>query len=329
MRRDLWVGALGSILFSASFGLLAYLAFGWVQGHRPLYEDLYGPVVFVATPILHGMAIGVLTQLWAPQPWRVTAKATWISVGVLLVLVLVTAMEGIVCVLMATPLVLPLMFAGTWLGWRARQGSRWAGTSLPTVGVLALTIGGGSILPSPGANGEVTTTWWVGAPPQRVWPSVLSIETLPEPDWWLFRLGVAYPVRTRTEPDGRRMCLLSTGAMPEIVTAREEGRRLEFRVLSTPPSMRELNPFGEVHAPHLARAFRSHTGGFLLKPERGGTRIVARSAYSLRMGPAWYWKLWSDAIVRHVHGRVIAEIEKRAMRPEGEDGMPAASLRKH
>ncbi len=310
MRRDVWVGALGSILSSIGIGLMLAFASrtemrGWGRG------DWYGPALFVAIPILHGMAAGILSQCWEPRPWGVAAKAAWLSVGLMTLGFLVSAAEGIVCLLMAAPLVLPLIFLGAWLGWRARQGSGVARVSFPAVGVVALAVGGGTILPAPESGGEVRTSWWVDAPPSRVWPLVLGLDSIPEPDWWLFRLGVAHPLRTWTREDGTRMCELSTGSMPEIVIAREEGRRLTFRVLATPPSIRETNPFGEVHAPHLRTTYRCREGEFVLTPERGGTRLDTRSTYGLRMGPAWYWRLWSAMIVRHTHERVVREISRR------------------
>lgn len=307
MRANLWVGAIGSLGFTATLCALASWA---VRGAGPVGQ--YGLALFVAMPILHGMVAGLLAQWDGPKPWSVAAGAAWISLAGGWIGLLLFGLEGMVCIVMAIPLIVPLVFLGAWAGWRIRQPGGTARLSLPTVGMLLLAVQGGPIVPTPEASGEVVSVWHVAAPPERVWPHVLRLSSLPEPDWWLFRLGVAYPTQTETRADGQRTCTLSTGAMPEIVTARVEGKRLAFRVLSTPPTMKEWNPFYEVRPAHLTTTYRSRDGELRLYPERSGTRIVARSTYGLRMAPFGYWRLWSDAIVWHVHERVIREIARRA-----------------
>ncbi len=275
----------------------------------------YGWAMFVGLPILQGMAAALVAQIGGPYPWGWSGWTATFSLLLSAVGVMVFAMEGIVCLIMATPLILPLVLLGAWLGWVWTGGERAPSVRLhlPMVAALSVAVGGGAISPAPESTGEVTTVWHVDAPPVRVWPYVLNLDSLPRPEWWLFRMGVAYPLRTKTHPDGSRECLLSTGPMPEIVTAREPERRLAFRVLKTPPSMNETNPFGEVRAAHLATTYVGREGEFILSAEGAGTRIVARSGYGLRMAPFWYWRLWSDAIVRHVQERVVREIGKRAV----------------
>ncbi|RYG22192.1 hypothetical protein EON82_17565 [bacterium] len=276
---------------------------------------LVGAAVGVGgTALYKGAVAAFVAQMKGPRTWTACGGSAMFSVLLSGMALLVFAMEGLVCLPMAAPLIVGLALLGSWLGWLAGGGKTQSGAqlALPSIGVLALAVGGGSILPAPDSSGEVTTVWHLFAPPERLWPHVLALPSLPEPDWWLFRLGVAYPLRSETKPDGARTCDLSTGPMPEIVTRRDEYRRLAFRVIKTPPSMRELNPFGKVHASHLTSVYRGKEGEFLLSPEGSGTLLIARSSYGLRMGPFWYWRLWPDSIVSHVHERVVQEIERRS-----------------
>ena len=304
----MWVGAVASMVPVGLFALFAYT--GWQSREA----ESYGIGYFVATPILQGVGAGVFSQYRDRQEWSVAARANWLGLLLLGLTFLVFCIEGIVCLLMATPLIIPLSFLGAYMGWSARQWTPTARLSGPTIGALVLMVAGGPLGRAPESRGEITTVWHVASPPERVWPSVLRLDAMPKPDWWLFRLGVAYPVRTLTHSDGRRECVLSTGAMPERVIDRVTNRHLAFRVLATPPSMQELNPFGEVRAPHLTTTYVGGEGEFTLTPEGEGTRIVARSTYGLRMAPFAYWRFWSDAIVAHVHERVVREIRIRAER---------------
>lgn len=294
------------------FGALAGAAVGgggalfYAQG----LQD-YGSAMFLGVPVTQGLVAGYVTQWYGGRTWSACAGATMISCVMTSIAFLFLGAEGLLCLLMAAPLVIGLGLIGATVGWAAgqRRNDNGARMALVPLGALAVTFGGGPMVGAPEASGEVTTVWHLSAPPERVWPHVLNIPNMSEPDWWLFRAGVAHPIRTETLPDGRRTCFLSTGPMPEVVIAREENRRLTFRVLKTPAAMKELNPFREVHAPHLETVYRSKEGEFRLYPEGTGTRLVARSTYGLRMGPAWYWQLWSDAIVRHVHQRVVRSLD--------------------
>lgn len=115
----------------------------------------------------------------------------------------------------------------------------------------------------------------------------------------------------------RRLCRLSTGDMPEVIEEVRANRYLRFRVLKTPASMRELNPFGEVNSPHLHGYYTSKKGEFRLTPLPGGrTLLEGSSRYECRIYPAIYWNLWTDTIVDRVHLSVMQEIRRRAERPE-------------
>jgi hypothetical protein len=89
----------------------------------------------------------------------------------------------------------------------------------------------------------------------------------------------------------------------------EEGRRLAFDVLETPPSMREWTFYKEVLPTHLEGYFTVVRGEFEMRDLPGGrTRLIGRSWYRTRIGPVTYWGWWCDAIVRAAHRRVFAHV---------------------
>jgi hypothetical protein len=148
-----------------------------------------------------------------------------------------------------------------------------------------------------------------------VWPIVLAFPPLKEPDDWMFRAGIAYPMRA--EIDGRgpgavRRCVFSTGTFVEPIEVWEEPTRLGFRVTESPPPMKEWNPW-DVHPPHLDGYLVSRQGEFLLErlPD-GRTRLVGSTWYTNRMWPTAYWYLWSDAIIHRIHERVLCHIRDLA-----------------
>ena len=69
----------------------------------------------------------------------------------------------------------------------------------------------------------VTTAVDVDAPPDVVWQNVVTFSDIPAPDDWVFKLGVAYPLRARiagSGPGAVRYCEFSTGPFVELVGVR-------------------------------------------------------------------------------------------------------------
>lgn len=240
-----------------------------------------------------------------------------LTFAVLLTVLMFTRIEGLVCFVMAFPLVFPLYWAGYFGTRRAldswRDRGRTAMVSLVPLLSLA-TLAAARDVPVAEVRTQ-TTTIEIDAPPERIWPYLFRMDAIPPPGSPLFRAGVAHPLRiasSGTEVGSLRRCVLSTGTMPETITVSEPARRMRFRVLETPPAMRELNPFGPVNAAHLRGYFTVGTGEFRLIPlGNGRTRLVGTSTYSLEIYPAAYWTLWSDHIVNGVHLAVMGEMKRR------------------
>jgi hypothetical protein len=158
----------------------------------------------------------------------------------------------------------------------------------------------------------VNTSIDIDAPPGRVWAGVVAFSEIPPPREWLFRAGIAYPVRAVIEGEGPgalRHCVFSTGEFVEPIEVWDEPRVLEFSVRSNPAPMREWTPYSRIDAPHLEGYFVAERGRFLLTPLPGGrTRLLGSTWYRNAMWPMAYWRLWSDAIVHRIHLRVLGHI---------------------
>jgi hypothetical protein len=73
--------------------------------------------------------------------------------------------------------------------------------------------------------------------------------------------------------------------------------------------MREWSPYGEVSPKHLRGYMVSKEGQFRLIPlGPNRTRVEGTSWYQHGLWPAPYWRLWSDAIVRRIHMRVLENV---------------------
>ena len=235
-------------------------------------------------------------------------------------LLLALAIEGFICLWMAWPLMAALGAMGGAVGYIIQR-SRERPLPAPAVlGALALFLpvlmGAERLGGPPAPLFAVRSAVEVDAPPSAVWARVVSFGELPEPDEWLFHLGVAYPRWAVLEGRGVgavRHCVFSTGSFVEPITVWDEPRRLAFGVTAQPAPMEEWTPYRSVKPPHLEGYFVSERGEFLLTPLPGGrTRLEGTTWYRHHMWPAGYWQLWSDAVIHRIHLRVLRHIKRLA-----------------
>jgi uncharacterized membrane protein YhaH (DUF805 family) len=315
-----WPRALAAILIPMPFAaLVVYLG-------THVFQE-YGWSVFIVLPFVLPMISVVIYGYHAPRTRTqcLILGLAWVAVAALMMLVF--AFEGAICILMLLPLILPIVMLGVMVGYFLVGGDRSGpARKLGRVVVVLLaalpTMVGAEHATAPAPPlFAVRTTLDVDAPPARVWRHVISFSDLPPPRDPLFLAGIAYPVRARIEGRGVgavRRCEFSTGAFVEPIEVWDEPRLLRFGVTSNPPPMREWNPFFEIHPPHLDGFLVSRRGEFRLTalPD-GRTRLEGTTWYHHGLWPAGSWRLWSDAILHRIHGRVLRHVKSLAEQDAG------------
>ncbi len=301
-----------------SFGLTKLVEHGQLPLGLKSVGGYFGLATFMAFPFAIGVSGGAVIRR-AGGTFGQAVGAAMTLVGAVILVLCACAMEGIICVVMAAPIGAALAFFGVVAGYflarsKAADGTLQSAAWLSIIAIVALEGW------NPPAPLEATTSSEViiNAPAARVWAELHDIRDLAAAgDNLLFQFGVAHPMGTVTDGEGvgaARLCKLSTGDMPEIVTVWKPGQELRFKVLSTPPSMRELGFFGKtIDTTHIHSAYTSLEGGFKLTtlPD-GRTRLIGESHYLLNIAPASYWNLWTEKIVHMVQRRVLEHVKTRA-----------------
>src|SRR2546427_3511507 len=164
---------------------------------------------------------------------------------------------------MAFPIAVLLALPGAFLG----RAVALRGAGPPARAGLAALLAPLVVLGSPrqtAPSHEVVTAVDIDAPPAVVWRHVVTFPDLPPPHEWLFRAGVAAPLRARIEGTGvgaTRYCDFTTGSFVEPITVWEENRRLGFDITAQAPPMREWSPYRRGDPPPLARDLPAAPGG--------------------------------------------------------------------
>ncbi len=306
---------IGSIAGTVITGVLITAAW-YFQGMKKDFAGTYGTGIFLVSPILCGFIAGAISNWNESRPTSTIWLSSLVQFFLTCTSLLIFAIEGVVCIVMASPLIYPMFALGTWLGQSAmnfKRGSRKLFvTALPVI--VGVGVGANAMDPLAATKTE-STTYIVNAAPDKIWPLLFELQNLPEPDQWIFRTGIAFTKGTHASGQvvgASRQCILTTGTMNETITALEVNHYMRFDVHNTPPSIKESNPFYDIHPRHETGSFKVHWGEFRLEPLPGGrTKFTGTSTYSYNIFPAWYWGLITDTVAEQIHVRMMGEVKRR------------------
>ena len=216
--------------------------------------------------------------------------------------------EGVVCLVIASPLLYVFLLTGLLLGrlWFRSNDSKLRLTIFPLLALLTL----GESLYHSQKQAVVTDEILIHATPDKVWPHVLAFSEIPDPpDYWIFRIGLPYPTQTTNGGNfvgADRQCMFSDGiVIKERVAEFVPQQKLTFDIIEQPTH------------PEAYGHITLHRGQFVLRDNRDGTTTLFGSSwYTLHVRPQWYFDLWTRDMTRAVHMRVLNDVRRLAEQKE-------------
>ena len=322
--ENFWDNVIGKILPRGAFGsaLLAIVATAalavaatWLG--TVLFQN-YGWSIFVGTPFCMGFLSTLIDSFREERSLSRCVAVANATVSLVALALLLFAIEGVICLLMAAPLAFGIATIGGMLGY-AVQNTFWWRDATPrvfcsTILLVPLAMSIEHAVPPTLPLLEVKSSVVVNAPPEMVWRNVVSFSDLPPPREFIFKFGVAYPIRAEIRGSGVgaiRHCNFSTGPFVEPIEVWDEPRLLKFSVTQNPEPMQEWSPYHDIHPAHLNGYLESRAGQFRLVPLEGGrTLLEGTTWYHHHLWPADYWQLWSDQIIHTIHRRVLNHVKE-------------------
>jgi len=303
---------------SSQFGIAAGAVAGvlmiavGVMGFRT-----YGGSVFFGVPFMTGLISGMVANRIVGRSLTETIVLGQVALLLIGGILLLMALEGGICIMLAFPIAFPIAIMGSVVGRLLAHRDRPPSLNHVTVLLLTVSLGAGIEAAMPNVPiRTVLTSVEIDAPASRVWEQVVSFREIERAPSWYFRTGLAYPLRARLEGTGVgavRHCEFTTGAFVEPITVWDAPRVLAFDVQSQPPPLREWSPYAHVYAPHLDGFFRTTHGEFrLIQLAPNRTRLEGRTWYSLQMQPSAYWQVIADTILHAIHRRVLDHVKAHA-----------------
>jgi len=277
----------------------------------------YGWSLFLGIPFMQGLAVSLLYGYYKERKLGECIGVAFTSSMFLGLMLLIGAVEGVLCLAMAAPIVIPPALLGALLGYFIQKRTKHAAPA--TILLLALLPLAGWVEKRGHKEAPltpVTTSVIIDRPRQEVWNQLVTFNDLKPPEEMIFKAGVAYPVRAVIEGKGVgsiRRCQFSTGDFVEPITVWDEPNLLRFSVEKMPPPLVELSIYDDLKLPHLENYFVSERGQFKLAAiNKRQTMLEGTTWYRHKIWPRAYWKLWSDYILHRIHLRVLNHIKLKA-----------------
>ena len=294
LLRAIPKGAATAFLFGVTVSCLV----GFFSVLVTRVSGVFGVGIFIGSPfamgLIGGFCAGVRHEAF---PWVRTVLAGLVPLAVALVLLLAFGVEGVACVLMAAPILVPLNVLGATAAWAiTRPEKRFPAAAnvfaLPVL--LLLTLGSPR---APDAT-QVTSETTVAAPPEQVWKALLTPGIIDAPVDSIFAIA-PMPLATGGEGAGKRDLRFTVGTFAHVVTTLQDGRSLLFRVEQQPAN---LDRYVAIHESEVT----------LVPLADGSTTVVTTTRYDVMVHPAAYWSAWTNAFIGASQARVLEHVRRTA-----------------
>jgi len=230
-------------------------------------------------------------------------------------LLIAIGLEGAICVLMAYPfLVLPMTFSyiiGLIIGNADKNIKRNALIFLVIINPSTY-IYDSYIEP---IKEEITSELIINASKKDIWNNLSTEIAFTNKPNLLFQKGVSYPKSIKLKETKNRLsysCITNNDTINLEITAFKNEDYVSFKPKQQTIPMQELTPYKSINAKHLHHYFFVHYGKIKLESiNPSSTKMIAKTSYSYKIAPKWYWKLWSNYIIDEMQMHVLNSIKNK------------------
>jgi hypothetical protein len=294
-----------SLLKGAGVGTLTGVCFGlggFFLSGVPTTQGM-GMVMFWLTPTLAGFAIALVT----PKP-NITLAAMLLSALVSLVMLVAIGKEGLLCAVLAFPLLAAGIALGAVCGNLFRKYVTGVRDQSMTM-MLFFLAAPAFILAGHRAEYRelgvprkeiVTNSVSIAASPDEIWPRILSIDSIAVPKPLLMYIGLPIPVRCQLVGSGvgaKRTCYFEKGSIEETITEWSPPNAMGLIIDRTNMPGRHWLGFENAR--------------YELRREGSSTRLIRTTSIVSHLHPIWYWRYFERLGVASEHEYILNDVARQ------------------
>jgi len=286
-RANLWLGVVAGGGTAIASGLGGFMLINDNTGSM-------GAVLFLLLPFLTGFATALVARRR-----NVVIASLIIGVSFCSAILLITKMEGWVCVLMSAPLLAFGMTIGALIGVLVRRNvidksSQPRVLNLLVLLILPLFLMGANSLEEPARRTTRAETFTsvlvVDASPEDVWKQIKTMDRVNAHKGFLMRIGLPVPVSCKVDKEavgGKRTCYFESGYIEERITEWNPPHSMKLDITSWDVPGRPWLDFKDA--------------SYEIHEANGQTVMTRTSTIVSRLLPAWYWRRFEKIGVETEH----------------------------
>jgi hypothetical protein len=297
-----WESRLLGVAVGAATGIvIGLLAFAFLGSQQ---HPAMGLALFALVPLGAGFSVTLVTR-----SSNSAIAASLLAVLTSLVVLIATGREGVLCAILAFPIILTSLLIGVAIGLLARMLISNRGKSPTTTGMLlllapALVLAGGKLekpILAVARIEVVQSAIEVNDSPERVWKNILTIDNIQAGKPFLMHIGLPVPQKCVLQGEGvgaKRTCYFDSGYIEETITAWNPPSEMKLTIDRTQMPGRHWLGF--------------ESAEYTLEPKGRTTVLTRRTTISSYLHPAWYWRRFERWGVESEHDYILHDVANKA-----------------
>src|SRR6478672_17186 len=181
-----------------------------------IYEiGQYGIFIFFLVPFFIGFASPIIYGYKHQITFKEARNIGFLSLAFYSLALLIFAIEGLICIMMAFPLGILFTWVGSIFGHMFINNQKPSAPSALLILIIAFPAFSFLEKDSTPELTSVVTSIEIKASPETVWKNVIEFPTLKKPTELIFKTGIAYPIDAKIDGKGVgaiRHCNFTTGS---------------------------------------------------------------------------------------------------------------------
>jgi hypothetical protein len=273
----------------------------------------YGPALFLTVPFSIGILTALLKSLGRKNRMRELLFITLIPILILVLVFLIIDKEGLICILMAAPIIIGPLIIGLAVGYTI-QNYYWSKyVAMIFIFMLNSSMYMYETKHSAFETEIVTTTIIIHATKEKVWNELTQPFEFGQADNFFLEHGVSYPMSMELKNNNgcnSLFCQYSNGNISGKVDSLIPNQLMRFSFSDAPVSMKETSLYSDVEPKHIRGKVLIDYGAFRIVPlENGNVEVIATSQFRSSLGPHFYWNLWGEYLIDKMHEHVLQKLK--------------------
>ncbi|MFM2225898.1 MAG: hypothetical protein RJA07_2100 [Bacteroidota bacterium] len=276
-------------------------------------EGRYSTFVLLTIPFSIGILFALILTAEKEKSLGKLCKYALIPIAALFIALCIMAGEGIICLIIYSPIILAPFYFGIIIGFIIQ--SKIFIRHLSILVLLLLNVAASSSHVNVSSDKIITNEIIINASSTEVWNKITHHFSFGESNNFFFKNGVSYPLEMNLQ-NGLQcknlLCRYNNGDIKAKVLSCDSLHLLRFTILDSLASMKETSVYQDSRTMHIYNHFFINYGEFKIVPiNNHQVKLYASTSFKHKFNPEIYANLWLNYFIQNLHQHVLENMKKQ------------------